>query len=651
MAEASTPMMSQYRRIRADLPADTILFFRLGDFYEMFFDEAKEVSQLLDLTLTKRQDTPMCGIPFHSADLYIAKLIKAGRKVAICEQVEDPALAKGLVRREVTKVITPGTVLEDHVLESKQNNYLAGLCIEGKTFGMAFLDLSTGAFWIEEAVSPVAVRENIARYLPSECVVPEDRKDDYKDFFAPGSRTVLTGHDDWTFEADSAADLLKRHFKVHSLDGFGLQGCLPGLKAAGAVLHYVQHGLRRQADHIRQIRVKNPAEYMLLDETTVSNLDLVESRAGVGCTLLGVLDATKTSMGGRLLRDWVVRPLTDAGAINRRLDAVEALVKERSLLLDLREAFLEIKDLERLIARLNAGTGNGRDVRGLGRSLAGLPKLKALLAGVGAGLLRELDEQVTLLPDIVELIDRAIEEEPPIPIKEGGLIKRGYHPELDDLKDAATKGRQWLAEYQAREQERTGIKSLKVRHNSVFGYYIEVTKSNLERCPRSTSASRRMVNAERFITPELKEYENKILGAQERSHGAGVRSCSWRCAKSVPHRPECSSRPPQRVAELDCSPRWPSARWPCATCARSMTAGDACWIRDGRHPVIEQPAPRGALRAERRHLLDDGADQIAHHHRPEHGRQVHLHPPGRGHRGHGPDRLLRPRGGGDRGPG
>jgi DNA mismatch repair protein MutS len=573
MSETVTPMMAQYRRLRAEVSPDTILFFRLGDFYEIFFDEAKDVAQLLDLTLTKRQGMPMCGVPHHAAEGYIAKLIKAGRKVAICDQMEDPAQAKGIVRRDITRVITPGTLLEEHVLDAKLNNYLAGLWSDGAVFGMAFLDISTGAFWIEEAAAEHAMRENLSRYAPSEVIVPAEQVEYYRAWVREGM--VLTGHEDWTFDQDTARDLLQRQFHVHSLDGFGCGACTAGLRAAGAVLHYVQRELKRPLDHVRQVRVKNPADFMLLDEATVRNLDLVESRAGAAFTVLGVLDATRTSMGSRLLRDWLVRPLTDRAGIARRLDVVESFVKGRRLLLDLRDALVEIRDLERLIARLNAGTGNARDVRALGRSLAGLPRVKELLAGLDTPLLRELADALQSQPALVELIDRAIVDEPPIPIREGGMIRAGYHAELDVLKAAATQGRQWLAEYQAREQERTGIKSLKVRHNNVFGYYIEITKSNLAATPPDYVRKQTMVNAERFITPELKEYENKIFGAQERSmaleHDLFLEIRAQIVAHTAPIQTAAAA-----VAQLDVLAALAERAGACATCDPRWSRATRC---------------------------------------------------------------------------
>lgn len=524
MSEASTPMMQQYRRIRNDLPEDTLLFFRMGDFYEMFFDDAKVASSVLDIALTRRQGVPMCGVPYHSSESYLSRLIRAGRKVAICEQMEDPSQTKGIVRREVTRVVTPGTVLEEQVLDSRRNNYLAGLAVNPGGCGMALIDLSTGAFWMEESEGPDALRENLARYLPSECIVPSEKRDDpvVAGILAAVPGTTVTAYEDWTFDYDAAHDHLLRHFKVHSLDGFGVSGAAPGVGAAGAVLHYVSQQLRRPLDHVRQIRVRNPAAYMLLDDATIRNLDLVESSSpsapgGAPASVLGVLDSTRTAMGGRLLRDWLLRPLNGAGEIEQRLDAVEALTRSRAPLHDLREALAEVKDLERLIARLNAGTGSARDVRALGRSLAALPAVVEKASLVEAPMLAELRGAIALLPELVALIDRAIVDEPPYALRDGGVIRTGYHAELDSLREASTKGKNWLAEMQAREQERTGIKTLKVRHNKVFGYYIEISKSYTDQVPAEYQRKQTLVNAERYITPELKEYENKILGAQERA--------------------------------------------------------------------------------------------------------------------------------------
>ncbi len=593
MTDQTTPMMGQYRRIRGEVSPDTILFFRLGDFYEMFFDDAKEASRILDIALTKRQTVPMCGVPYHAADVYLAKLIKAGKKVAICDQMEDPASAKGIVRREVTRIITPGTVLEENVLESARNNFLAGVCRQGGVFGLALLDLSTGTFWIEEGAGLAALQDNLMRYAPAECIIPEALREDplFGTWLSGASGTMLSPYDDWTFEKDAALDLLTRHFGVHSLTGFGCDGCTAGVGAAGAVLHYVTHELRRQVGHVRRLSVKNPTDYMLLDEATVSNLDLVASRspgrAGSATHLLRVLDTTCTAMGSRLLRDWILRPLMDVKEIGRRHDAVEVLVKDRKGLADLRDAMAQVKDLERLIARLGAGSGNGRDLKALSVSLSSLPELKEKAAGHPVPLLASLADAVTPLPELVDLIEKAIVDEPPVSVRDGGIIRKDYHRELDELKDAATEGRKWLADFQAREQARTGIKSLKVRHNKVFGYYIEITKSHLEAVPADYIRKQTLVNAERFITPELKEYENKILGAQERSleleHElfVEIRNAAVRETARIQQSADA-------IARFDVLGALAERALALNYVRPAMTDGTVVRIRDGRHPVIEQ---------------------------------------------------------------
>jgi DNA mismatch repair protein MutS len=592
MPDNATPMMTQYLSLKKQIDPDTLLFFRMGDFYELFFDDAKAAAGILDIALTKRQNVPMCGVPYHAAEAYLTKLIRRGRKVAICEQVEDPAQAKGLVRREIVRIVTPGTILEENVLESNRHNYLAGLCHKNGVFGLAMLDLSTGRFWVEEAGSPDAVRGHLFRYTPSECVVPELQAEDPAIRAALGDRTttLLSPHDDWTFDPQAATDLLVRHFKVHSLNGFGCQDLPRAVGAAGGVLHYVTNELRRQTGHIQSLRVQHAGGYVLLDETTLSNLDLAHVRGGgraeAAPTLLKTLDTTRTPMGGRLLREWVVRPLNQLDAIRQRHDAVEAFTRDRTRLAHLREHLGGIKDLERLVARLNAGSGNGRDINATAQSLETLPHLQALLDAAQAERLRTLREQMAPLPELVDWIRRAITDEPPVTIKEGGVIRKGYHEELDHLRTAATEGRQWLAEYQTREQQRTGIKSLKVRHNKVFGYYIEITKSNLADAPPDYARKQTLVNAERFITPELKEYENRIIGAQERSM-----ELEYELFLAIRDAVTAATGRIQQVAgavaELDTLTTLADRALALRYARPVMSDSDVLRIRDGRHPVIE----------------------------------------------------------------
>ncbi|MBM4153283.1 MAG: DNA mismatch repair protein MutS, partial [Kiritimatiellaceae bacterium] len=415
MSTKSTPMMDQYRRIRRELPENTILFFRLGDFYEMFMEDALEAARILDITLTKRHDTPMCGIPYHAAEGYLAQLIDAGKKVAICEQIEDPSAAKGIVQRAVTRIVTPGTILDEGTLDRAKNNYLAGLVHEGQRFGLAMLDLSTGAFWIEESCSAHALAGNLARYAPQECIVAEASASD-PDILSILGRTLQTVCDDWTFEAASAEDVLLRHFKVHSLKGFGCENSPLGLRAAGAVFYYVNTELRRNLAHVRRIQVKNPDDYLLLDETTVMNLELVAplnpARQGPKSTLLSVLDTTRTAMGARLLREWIVRPLRDLPAIEARLDAVQAFTSNRTLLAQVREVLGEMRDVERIMSRLGSGGGNARDLRAVGESLDQIPELKRLLSD--SGRFQHLETELTEIPEIGARINEAIDDEPAV---------------------------------------------------------------------------------------------------------------------------------------------------------------------------------------------------------------------------------------------
>jgi DNA mismatch repair protein MutS len=586
-----TPMMTQYRQIRNKLPEGTILFFRLGDFYEMFFEDAKEASRILDIALTKRQGVPMCGIPFHSSDGYLAKLIRAGKKVAICDQVEDASASKGIVRREVTGIVTPGTVMQDAILNSAQNNYLAGVCKHGNVIGLAMLDISTGSFWVEESESAATLSDALQQYAPRECVVPSEQLNDQviKGLVSHGGG-VVTGAEDWIFQNDVARDRLLRHFGVHSLDGFGCKHKTAAVGSAGGILHYVQDELRRDVRHVRSLRVTQSSDFMTMDESTSVNLDLLPKRGDDrrgAVTLLAVLDATETPMGARLLREWILRPLANREAIERRLDAVQAFVTDRALLRDVRDQLGAIRDMERLVARLSAGGGNARDLKALGQSLAALPGVRDVMERQLCSPLRELGEAIILQPALVELIERAIEDEPPAVLKEGGMIRRGFMPELDDLRAAATEGRQWLAEFQTREQTRTGIKTLKVRHNRVFGYYIEISKGQLANVPDDYTRKQTLVNAERFCTPALKTYEQKIMGAQERAaaleYDVFINIRDQVVAVTVE-----IQKTAEALARLDVLASLADRAVTLRYTRPRITSGDKLWIKEGRHPVIEQ---------------------------------------------------------------
>jgi DNA mismatch repair protein MutS len=602
-------MMRQYRKVRRGLPDRTILFFRLGDFYEMFFDDAKEASRVLDIALTKRQNIPMCGVPHHAMDGYMAKLVRAGFKVAICDQVEDASAAKGLVRREVTRVVTPGTITAESALPADQNNYLASMIMHGESGALAYFDLSTGSFWVERLASMNAAVDSLHRISPRECVVPSEQV--ARIVSADGElRDIVTPYEDWAFDLDCAKDFLTRHFAVQSLEGFGLEDDPALIGVAGGVLHYVREELRHTIAHVRSLRVRNTSEFLILDETTCTNLDLVPIRGkSKAVTLLGILDVTCTAMGGRMLRDWLLHPLLEADRIRERHDALAALIDDRGLLTHLREELSDIRDLERLIARLGAGGGNARDLKSLGQSLAQFPSLAVRIADQEAVLLLQIAGAIKPMPELQEWIERAIDAEPPIGLKDGGLIREGYHAGLDELRAAATEGRQWLAEYQASEQERTGIKTIKVRHNKVFGYYIEVSKGQSDRVPEDYVRKQTLTNAERYITPQLKEYENKIVGAHDKA-------VALEYELFVEVRDGAVAETDGIQASADALARLDVV---CALAERAgalrlvrpeMTEGDTLRIEQGRHPVVEA-MPDAEKFVPNDTLLDCRENQIA----------------------------------------
>ncbi len=612
MSDSLTPMMQQYNRLKRELASDVILFFRLGDFYEMFYDDAKEAARVLDIALTRRQNMPMCGVPYHAVDAYLAKLIRAGWKVAICEQVEDPATAKGIVRREITRIVTPGTVIEDNILDATRNNFLAGICRMGVGgYGLALLDLSTGLFWGEQVAGEEVLRDALRRQAPSECVTPDALRADpaFRAVLGALAGTTVTSGEDWTFEADAARTLLLRHFGVHSLDGFGCEGCGPVVGAAGGLLAYVRDTLRRGVGHVRAFHVRQTSAFLVLDEATCSNLDLVSSRSGPAFSLLKVLDTTRTAMGARLMRDWLLRPLAGLEPIRRRHAAVGHFAGARVLLRDLREALGHVRDLERLIARVGAGTGNARDVLAIGQSLAQLPTLKQQLTAASDPLLSTQGAAIEPLPELAEAIAQALAEEPPLTIKEGGIIRDGYHPPLDELRQAAMQGRTWLAEYQAREQRRTGIPTLKVRHNRVFGYYIEVSRGQLGNVPADYTRKQTLVNGERFITPELKEYETKVFSAQERAVAleyelfVALRDRVVAQTAAI----QCSAA---ALAQVDVLAALADRALTNRYVQPAMDESDRLLIRDGRHPVVEQ-MPDAERFVPNDTQLDGSANQLA----------------------------------------
>jgi DNA mismatch repair protein MutS len=579
-----TPMMRQYQDIRRELPPNTLLLFRLGDFYEMFFDDAREASSILNVALTKRHDIPMCGVPYHSARAYVAKLVEAGKRVAICDQVGEVTPGK-LVRREIARILSAGT-LDDFGLEENRHNYLAAVCPGKKSHGLAWLDLSTGEFRLAELGSPAQLADQLARLQPSELLVA-DRDD------APADLPVTpTPHDAFAFDLTQATDLLRNHFRVQSLDGFGCSGLPLGTAAAGALLHYITRSLRRDAQHLSPPKPWHASEYVLLDAVTQTNLELVESRSPEGTSLRGAIDRTLTPMGARLLREWILHPLRDLETITRRQDLIAAFHDEPARLAAVRDILRDIRDMERAVSRLSLASGNARDLAALKTSLALLPSLRAALAENDSSPLLALAAELRTFDPLVELLAAALVDEPPPTTRDGGMIREGYNPDLDELRRAGTEGRQWIAELQDREIARTGIKSLKIRYNSVFGYYLEITKSNLASVPADYTRKQTTANSERFITPELKDMEGRILGGEERAR-ALESEIFQQLRTAVLAELESLQHTARAIAQIDTLAGLAETARTFRYIRPKLTAGGAIRISDGRHPVLDQTMSAG----------------------------------------------------------
>jgi DNA mismatch repair protein MutS len=592
-----TPLMKQYRDIKRQ-HLDAILLFRMGDFYEMFDQDAVTASKVLEITLTARNkskgiETPLCGFPYHAADGYIAKLIRRGFKVAVCEQVEDPKLAKGIVKREVIRVVTPGTVLDSSLLDAKDNNYLASLYPAKDGFGLSFLDISTGDFFLTEvsgADNLVELDTMLARFTPREIVLPKGQEVD------AGLSSLLRHYtqaintcDDWTFDRETALRTLLDHFKTASLEGFGCSGMMRGISAAGAALRYIEETQKTGLVNIRSVKPFLVREYMVLDSSCQRNLELVKNiyDGSTKGTLLAALDFTVTSMGGRNLRAWLLNPLMDAAEIEHRLDAVAEFKNDHQLRSDFGTALGMVYDLERLISRASLGAANARDLIALKQSFSALPKIKLLLSRCESRLVFDMVSGWDDLPDIFALIDKAIYDDPPYTLREGRLIKKGYDAELDELRSISSEGKGWIAGIELRERERTGIGSLKVSYNKVFGYYIEVTKTNLANVPPDFIRKQTLANAERFITPELKEYEDKVLGAEEKILDMEYRLFQ-RVRESVAMQTVRIQDMARRLAILDCLASLAEAAAKNNYTRPVILDGDVLKIVEGRHPVIEQ---------------------------------------------------------------
>ena len=610
MTEPSTPLMRQYAAIKKEHPG-TLLFFRLGDFYELFFEDAAVAARELEITLTARNKekgmaVPMCGVPYHAAEGYIAKLIRRGFKVAICDQMEDPRLAKKLVRREVTRVLTPGTAA-DSSLGSEENNFLAATAQLEERSGFAALDLSTGEFRATEFAGEDArrrIQEELEQLRPKEILYASSAplfeagpgrgaEGRGQAFSRPAPGAAETPLEDWIFSPDHAIPLLENHFGVLSLEGFGLAGRPAAASAAGAILHYVRSTQRGTLEHVDRIGFYEHRNCLVLDAVTVRNLELIEPLvAGNDLTLLRSIDATVTPMGKRLLRAWLLRPSLDALEINARLDAVEAQVKDTVGREELRRALQGILDLERLLSRVTLETANPRDLQALAASLGRIPAARAALAKFSAGRLQVLHPALDELGDLRERIERTLVAEPPLSLSEGGVVGAGVDGELDQLRDLSRSSKQRLAEIEQRERQRTAIASLKVKFNNIFGYYIEISKPNLHLAPADYERRQTLVGAERFTTPELKDYEARILDAQEkmieieRRLFAELRSAIAGEARRI-------RQTALALAEVDVLAALAHTAALRHYCRPRLDDSAELEIIGGRHPVIEQQAGGG----------------------------------------------------------
>ena len=602
--------MAQYRQCKNQLPTGTILLFRLGDFYEMFFEDAQEAAGILNVALTKRGDMPMCGIPHHATGNYLSKLLKAGRKVAICDQVET-AKPGQLVKREVTQILSPGAHFDERMLEAGRNNFLVAVSVSGGRFGVAAIDLTTGDFKVAELENENAMLAELERLNPGEVIYPEESQR-LAASIEPNV-SVLNGYDGWVFALETAEFTLKDHFKVAALDGFGLKGRTAAIGAAGGALHYVSQHLRRNVTHFTRLTFYEVADYLVLDAATLKHLEILEPlhrEAAKPGTLYAALNRTSTPMGARRLRDWLSQPLSSVEAIRRRQEALCQFIHNSPALDRFRESLQEVRDLERTISRLSIGSGNARDLVQLLNALGRLPMLRDLIADVQNGvdpiaptlseelfddaepdglppLLSELGGELHDLPEVTDLISRAIVDDPPMALKDGGIIRKGFDPALDELRSGATEGKDWIAQLQKGESEKTGITSLKVRFNSVFGYFIEVTKTNLNKVPEHYTRKQTLANAERFITPELKEMEGKILGSEERSQ-----KLEYELFQRVREQVLQSLRQIQKIAsalaKLDVLAGFAEvARLRGYVCPEVRDEG-ILQIDEGRHPVLEQ---------------------------------------------------------------
>ncbi len=588
-------MIKQYMKIKKEYPG-TILLFRLGDFYEMFFEDATIASKILGIALTSRNKSaknsvPLCGVPYHSVEPYVAKLLERGHKVAICEQVEDPKHAKGIVERKVIKVLTPGVILDTEKLDSKSNNFLASLYFDGRSYGLAYADISTGQFKTTSFPSLDDLTSELSNLEPKEVLLTEElhQNEELSSFFLRTCNPLITTLDTWVWELDRANEILKQQLSLQTLEAFGLEEHPASIRTCGAVVHYLKETQIEDLPPLDAPVYYETAEYLLIDESTKRNLELLRTLRGdsKSGSLLWVLDETFTAMGGRLLKQWVNYPLIDLEKIRERLDAVEELKDKPGLRKKLRIFFKDISDIERLIARISTTSVKPGDLGALRDSSYFISDVKGVLKDVNAALLLEINQSLDDIGDVRKLLEKALVDEPPLSSRDGGIIRDGFSAEVDELRLIKRDGKRWIAELEAKEKEITRISSLKVGYNRVFGYYIEVTKPNLHLVPETYIRKQTLVNAERFITPELKEYEEKILGAEdrlleiERELFEGVR-------KRVAGESERVRRTASLIGELDVLSSFAEIADKYNYTKPQISDSGNIELKESRHPVVER---------------------------------------------------------------
>ncbi len=619
----STPLMRQYRKIKAQYP-DAIVLFRMGDFYETFEEDAKITAKVLGIALTKRAngaaaDVPLAGFPHHALDTYLPKLVKAGYKVAICEQLEDPKLAKGIVKRDVIEIVTPGVAISDKLLDNRANNFVCALFFKGDKVGVAFADVSTGEFYATE-VKIDELSNLLDTITPSEILYSKSHKDIIEQVFGEIQvKPAFTKLEDWVFKYDYAFEILTGHFQTQSLKGFGIDDLEIGIISAGAVLHYLQDTQRTRLVHIKRISRFDVSDYMILDPATKRNLEIAVSYLGETTygTLFSVIDRTQTPMGARLLKRWVLRPLKKLEPIQKRLEAVKELYENSKLRKELKEILAEIGDIERLISRIairahlpgTTGRANPRDMISLKESLKKIPKIRSLLAEVKSETLQKIYKLLNPLENIVALIESAIVDDPPATVADGGVIRDGYNPELDELRYISRSSKEFIASLQQKERERTGIPSLKIDYNSVFGYYIEITKAHLDKVPPDYIRKQTLVNAERFITPELKEYEEKIFTAEEKMAALEAELFN-QLREKISEYTESIQKNAQLIAMLDCFVSLSEVAVENNYTCPIVDDSDVIEIKEGRHPVVEKILPPGEKFVPNDVRLDNSENQI-----------------------------------------